>query len=169
MADLKGKVVLIDFWAVWCGPCIATFPHLQEWKEKYGEKGLVIVGVTRQYGYRWDKEQGRQVSEKDAPLDVELEMLEEFRKVHKLEHGFVVSPKESDYNRKFGVTGIPQAVLVDQNGVIQLIRVGSGEKNAEELEAKIKSLLGVSLLKSFVIDQRVPEPAGFCSRWSSRI
>lgn len=142
-ADLKGKVVLIDFWAVWCGPCIATFPHLQEWKEKYGEKGLVIVGVTRQYGYRWDKDQGRQVSEKDAPLDVELEMLEEFRKAYKLEHGFVVSPKESDYNRKFGVTGIPQAVLVDQNGVIQLIRVGSGEKNAEEMEAKIKSLLGV--------------------------
>ena len=142
-SDLKGKVVLIDFWAVWCGPCIATFPHLQEWKKTYGDKGLVIVGVTRQYGYKWDKEQNKHVSEKDASLETELEMLEEFRKAHELEHGFVVMPKGSDYNSKFGVTGIPQAVLVDQNGVIQLIKVGSGEKNAEELEAKIKSLLGV--------------------------
>lgn len=142
-ADLKGKVVLIDFWAVWCGPCIATFPHLQEWKKEYGDKGLVIVGVTRQYGYKWDKEQGRQVTDKEASLEDELSMLEEFRKAHELEHGFVVTPKASEYNSKFGVTGIPQAVLVDQNGIIQLIRVGSGEKNAEELEAKIKSLLGV--------------------------
>ncbi len=142
-ADLKGKVVLIDFWAVWCGPCIATFPHLQEWKKQYGDKGLVIVGVTRQYGYKWDEEQGRQVSDPGASMETELAMLEEFRKAHKLEHGFVVTPKQSDYNSKFGVTGIPQAVLVDQNGVIQLIKVGSGEKNAEDLEAKIKSLLGV--------------------------
>lgn len=141
--ELKGKVVLIDFWAVWCGPCIATFPHLQQWNKELGPKGLVIVGVTRQYGYKWDKEKGRQVTAKDATLEEELEMLEEFRKAHELEHGFVVTPKESEYNRKFGVTGIPQAVLVDQNGVIQMIRVGSGEKNAEELEARIRSLLGV--------------------------
>jgi len=144
LADLKGKVVLIDFWAVWCGPCIATFPHLKHWHDQYADKGLVIVGATRAYGYTWDTEAQRTVSKKDASLEEELAMLEEFRKFHKLEHGFVVTPQGSDFAKQYGVTGIPQAVLVDQHGNIQMIRIGSGEKNATDLENKIKELLGVS-------------------------
>src|SRR2546426_8169567 len=60
LADLKGKVVLLDFWAVWCGPCIATFPHLREWNKDYKDKGLEVVGVTSYYGFgEFDKEAGK--------------------------------------------------------------------------------------------------------------
>ncbi|MYD50528.1 MAG: thioredoxin family protein, partial [Dehalococcoidia bacterium] len=45
MADLRGKVVLIDFWTYTCINCIRTFPHLKEWHAKYADKGLVVVGV----------------------------------------------------------------------------------------------------------------------------
>ena len=44
--DFKGKLVLLDFWATWCPPCIGEIPHLREANKKYGEKGLVIVGIT---------------------------------------------------------------------------------------------------------------------------
>ena len=144
MEELRGKVVLLDFWAVWCGPCIATFPHLIEWHEKFADKGLVILGSTNYYNYKWDEAAGKAVSapkdEKVAAED-ELAMLEKFRESHKLHHGFFVNPKGSNYAKSFAVSGIPQAVLLDKEGKIQLIRVGSGEANAKAIEAKIEELL----------------------------
>lgn len=143
MDDLKGKVVLLDFWAVWCGPCIATFPHLTHWHEKYSDKGLKIIGVTKFYGYAWDEEAGRANKPKSPPeADAELAMLERFRESYELQHGFAVIPKESEYFKAFHVTGIPQAVLLDKEGKIRMIRVGSGDANAQALEKEIESLLG---------------------------
>ncbi|HBJ39058.1 MAG TPA: hypothetical protein DDZ51_30795 [Planctomycetaceae bacterium] len=141
MADLRGKVVLIDFWAVWCGPCIMTFPHLIDWQEKYSDRGLVILGATRFYNYKWDDEAGRAVRGEDVSNEDELVMLEKFRELHKLQHGFFITPENSDYQKTFGVTGIPHAVLIDKSGKIALVRIGSGEANARDIEAKIKELL----------------------------
>lgn len=156
-ADLEGKVVLLDFWAVWCGPCIATFPHLREWKEKYEDKGLVIIGVTRYYNYDWDEEANRpkkvvvkaddeNKDDDDAapeftPEDEQAAMVK-FAEHHELTHRFMITPKESTFQKEYGVSGIPQAVLIDREGKIRLIRVGSGSANAEEIDTLLVELIG---------------------------
>lgn len=140
--DLRGKVVLIDFWAVWCGPCIATFPHLREWNEKYGDKGLVIVGVTNRYKFGWNAE-AKSIMQKPeiTPADEDLATAE-FVKHHELKHRIAVM-SDRDLSQKYAVTGIPQAVLVDRQGDVRLIMVGSGGKSAEQLELAIRDALGL--------------------------
>lgn len=137
-ADLKGKVVLLDFWAVWCGPCIATFPHLNEWNEKYADKGLVTIGLTRWYNYAWKN--GKAARSKDVPHEEELEMLEKFGAQHKLTHRFAIQ-KDRSMSDFYGVRGIPHAVLIDRRGKVALMRVGSGEANAKAISEKLAELI----------------------------
>lgn len=141
-SDLKGKVVLLDFWAVWCGPCIATFPHLREWQEKYAEKGLVIIGLTRYYNYDWN-EDAKQARRSQAPVSPEAEqaMLKKFAEQHKLEHRFGIQSKDSKLPEYYGVTGIPHVVVIDRAGKVRLMRVGSGEANAKAIGEMLEKLL----------------------------
>lgn len=144
-ADLKGKVVFLDFWAVWCGPCIATFPHLKEWQEKYADKGLVMIGLTRYYNYEWDDGAARtkriNKNEKTVSAEDEQKMLEKFAAHHELKHRFAVQGTESALDDYYSVNGIPHVVIIDQEGKIRMIKVGSGDENAKALEGMLKELL----------------------------
>ena len=139
--DLKGKVVLLDFWAVWCGPCIATFPHLREWNEKYAGKGLVMIGLTDYHNYEWDEQAGKATrSADDVAPEKEQAMLVKFAAQHELTHRLGIQ-KEHGLSKYYGVTGIPQVVVIDRDGVIRLIEVGSGEANAKAIGELLATLL----------------------------
>jgi thiol-disulfide isomerase/thioredoxin len=137
---LKGKVVLLDFFAVWCGPCIATFPHLREWHDEYADKGLAIIGVTNYYKYGWDEEASRPKREAELEPEAERAAMEQFVKHHELRHA-IAYVTDRELQEHYFVSGIPHAVVIDRQGKVRLFRIGSGEANAADLKKAIEESL----------------------------
>jgi thiol-disulfide isomerase/thioredoxin len=131
LSELRGKVVLLDFWAHWCGPCRITLPNLSRWHETYKDKGLVILGLTRYFGH------GNQRPMTPAE---ELVYLRDFKKRNRLPYGIAVEEGSvNDFN--YGVNSIPMSFLIDRQGVLRYISPGASEEEIETLGEMIKKLV----------------------------
>lgn len=131
LSDLRGKVVLLDFWAHWCGPCQVTLPQLTRWHEKYKDKGLVILGLTKYYGHG---------GQKQLTPGEELVYLRDFKKRNRLPYGIVVD--EKDVNElNYGVNSIPMSFLIDRKGVLRYISPGASDEEIESLGKMIQKIV----------------------------
>lgn len=131
LAALRGKVVLLDFWATWCGPCYSAFPALSEWEKEYKPDGLVILGLSRYEG----RVNGRVM---DNPT--ELAFLKQFRKDEKLTYDLVVATDPMNHIN-YGVNGLPTTVLIDRKGTIRYFESGTSTTRLEEIREIIVKLL----------------------------
>ncbi|HEV2800671.1 MAG TPA: TlpA disulfide reductase family protein [Pyrinomonadaceae bacterium] len=131
LASLRGRVVLLDFWALWCTPCHAALPHIAEWQEKYEKRGLSVVALTE---YR-NAVNGRRVR-----TPQEVSELRNFRRGARLPFGFAVADTTETADA-YGVTTIPVAVLIDRRGVVRFLNVGAHDTDIEELHQMIVRLL----------------------------
>lgn len=131
VAGLRGKVVLLDFWATWCVPCIQAFPSLAEWHQTFQKDGLEILGVTKYTG----EAEGFSVDNAS-----EIEFLKRFRKSHRLPYDFVVA-RDGTNQKTYDAGAIPTAVLIDRKGIIRYIETGSSRSREEEIRKEIEKLL----------------------------
>ena len=126
-AELRGKVVLLEFWNVFCGPCIASFPWLAELERTHADDGLVVLGLTGFYGIGWDEEQQRPLQDAGATRKQELRMLARFAERHDAQHRLAVTG-DDEVSRRYGVLAHPTAFLVDRQGIVRAAPVRRGPR-----------------------------------------
>jgi len=118
LSELKGKVVLLDFWATWCGGCKVEIPWYMEFETKYAKKGLATFGVSMD--------------------DDGWKSVKPFLQEHKINYPIVIGTQDIA-NEYGGLPSLPMTLLIDRSG--KVAESHPGMVNKEEFENKIKQLL----------------------------
>jgi thiol-disulfide isomerase/thioredoxin len=116
LADLKGKVVVLDFWATWCGPCIQSFPKVRELAEHYASSPVEVVGVTSIQGTVAGLAEGSVKVAGDPKRETEL--LARFAQEQNMSWTVAVS-SQSVFNEEYGVEGIPFVAILAPDGTVR--------------------------------------------------
>lgn len=130
LSELKGKVIMLDFWGTKCVPCIQSFPEIAEIQQHFAEKDVIILGVTSLQGFFYDLPNKRTVQCRNNP-EKELSLFPGFMKGMNMTWTVAVS-EEDVMNTDYGALAIPHVVIIDKEGNVRHNAV-----NADK-ETKIK-------------------------------
>ncbi len=119
LAEQKGKVVYLDFWASWCVPCRKSFPWMNQLKEHYGPQGLEIIAIN---------------------LDKEREPTDAFLAATAPTFTIAFDP-QGQSAESYQVMGMPSSYLIDRNGMLHHSHIGFRDKDKRALESQIEELL----------------------------
>ena len=104
LKDLHGKVVLVDFWASWCAPCLSSFPWMDDLQKRHGQQGLVVVAVNLDQ----DRALADAFLRKTAP---------QFR---------IEFDQQGTLAKQFGVQAMPTSFLIDRSGIVRWAYIECG-------------------------------------------
>lgn len=119
LASLKGKVVLLDFWASWCGPCKEELPELEKIKAAYAAKGVAVVTVN---------------------IDKDRENAQSMVKKLKLTLAVALDPSGGTAG-KYGLPTMPSSYVVDKTGVVRYVHEGFRSGDQEKMKRELDELL----------------------------
>ncbi len=121
LSDLRGRIVMLDFWATWCGPCKMTIPHVEALYEKYKDKGVVVIGV-------------------DLDTAAHRNDVINFIKSHNM-HYLVISDAKGGVASQYGATSIPRFFIIDKKGGIAFTKIGYDPNMEKIISDEIDKLL----------------------------
>jgi thiol-disulfide isomerase/thioredoxin len=117
---LKGNILVLDFWATWCGPCIAEVPQFNELQKKYEDKGVKVVGVAMASGA--------------------VDEIRPFTDRFNMKYSILVGDDDQQYD--LNIIAFPTTFLVTKDWKIYGVYIGAGPSKTRQIESGIKKLLG---------------------------
>jgi thiol-disulfide isomerase/thioredoxin len=118
-AHVGKDIVMLDFWATWCGPCVEAMPKVDGVAKKFADRGLVFYAVN---------------------VQEDIETIKEFLKTSELEVP-VAMDADGKITESYGVSGIPQTVLIGKDGKVQVVHIGYSDSLGEHLSQQVEDLL----------------------------
>lgn len=129
IADRKGKIVLINLWATWCGPCRQEMPHLVEMQEEHREKGFQVLGLNV----------GDQGSGDPEPLETITAFTDRIKVNYELAR--IPGSLTEEFSRMTKFYGVPQTVLIDREGRLRGVFLGGGARVINSMKQSVEKVV----------------------------